>query len=237
MRGDEGVLTGFMNDTIFEHFARTVADYDTVADKVVMKNSELQNAILGAIPFNHDRVLRVLDLGSGTGFGSGLILKKFPGATVTGVDFSLRMNEKAQVNLREFGSRFGVVEKNITTMDFGSGWDVVVSGVTIHNITNDEKRILFQKIFGALVYGGVFVNGDFIAGETSHLDAQYRLIYRKYMENRLKGEELQVWLRHAFQEDMPMKLSKHFSYLHEVGFSEVYLLWQFNNEAVYAARK
>jgi len=51
-----------MDNNIFVHFNKTIDDYDVVADKVVMKNSELHETILKAIPFLKDKQFKVLDL-------------------------------------------------------------------------------------------------------------------------------------------------------------------------------
>jgi len=112
-----------------------------------------------------------------------------------------------------------------------------MSAVTIHNISHKQKKLLFKKIYDSLSENGVFINGDFIEAEIAELNIQYQAIYRKFLESNLTGEELQVWLKHAFVDDKPMKLSEQFELLKDCGFKEISLLWQFNNEAVYIARK
>ena len=49
--------------------------------------------------------------------------------------------------------------------------------------------------------------------------------------------KLKVWLRHAFEEDRPLALSQQFKLLKNLGFRELKLLWQFNNEVTYLAEK
>jgi len=51
-----------MNKNIFTHFSKTINDYDTVANKVVMKNDEFHNFLSSAIPFDVNKNLKILDL-------------------------------------------------------------------------------------------------------------------------------------------------------------------------------
>lgn len=226
-----------MNDTIYSHFSKTVDDYDTVSDKVVMKNDELHEQLIQAIPFPAEKPLRILDLGCGTGHGMLLVLNRFPRAHVTGVDFSPLMIEKSRKNLQAFANRVTLVEHNFNTLAFPETYDVVISAIAIHNSTHEQKDALFKKIFLSLKEDGVFINGDFIEGESFEINQQYRHVYRKYLEENLDGNELRVWLKHAFEEDMPLALSRQFGFLKTHGFRHITLLWQFNNEAVYTAKK
>jgi len=224
-------------NNIYAHFSKNVNDYDTVSEKVVMKNTELHNALVGAISLDSNAKLDFLDLGCGTGHGMSLILDRFKNSKITGVDFSKKMIEKSKNKLSEFKGRFNLIEQDFNFMELGKNRDAIVSAIAIHNSTDAQKKELFKKIFNSLKTEGIFVNGDFTQAETPELDKQYHSIYRKYIENNLEGHELEVWLKHAFEEDMPMKLSEQFRILKEIGFKEIKLLWQFNNEAVYCAKK
>ena len=60
-----------MKKAIFDHFSKTVDDYDTVCCRVVMKNEELHKTLVDAIPFDTEKEIRIMDLGCGTGHGGG----------------------------------------------------------------------------------------------------------------------------------------------------------------------
>jgi tRNA (cmo5U34)-methyltransferase len=219
------------------HFSKTVDDYDTVANKVVFKNDELHGELIGAIDFDKNKRLDILDLGCGTGHGMLLIAKQFPNARITGVDFSTRMIEKAKEYLSPFRERIKLLEADFNDRDFDQRFDAVVSAIAIHNSTHYQKERLFKKIFESLNDGGSFINADFYEHDSEKLNNDIKNIYRKYLHQNLSGDELNAWLRHAFEEDMPMKLSSQFSLLQKIGFSEYELIWIFNNEAIYVARK
>lgn len=226
-----------MNDVVRAHFSKNIEDYDYGADKVVFKNDELHECLVNTIPFDTNAGINVLDIGCGTGHGMLLALEKFPNANVTGVDFSHKMILRADDKLKEFSGRYRLIEKNFTELEFDDKCNAVISAIAIHNVTHEQKDELFGKIYNSLESHGVFINGDLIAGESSSVDQQYKREYRKYLEENLDGKELQVWLKHAFEDDTPMKLSQQFELLKRYGFQEPQLVWQFNNEAVYVARK
>lgn len=222
---------------IYHHFAQTVDDYDTVAGKVVFENEALHNQLINGLPFDALDEISALDLGAGTGHGATLFLDVYVNSRIICVDFSRRMARKCQENLKGYGDRFKLVEGDFTQMDLGQNYDAIISAVAIHNISHAEKEQLFERIYRALKVGGVFANADFVQGETAEQEKYYREVYRKYLESNLCGEELQVWLRHAFEEDMPMKYSEQCYHLSKIGFTKVRALWQCNNELVYTAIK
>lgn len=224
-------------DDILTHFSKSVDDYDSVADAVVMRNDELHLCLMDSIPFDTSGGLRILDLGCGTGYGMRLALERFHNARVVGIDFSRRMIEKSGANLSAFKGRFELREADFNFADFGMEYDAVISAAAIHNSTHEQKRALFGKVFRSLACGGVFINGDFVAGETPEADEQYRDVYRNYLEKHLSGSELKAWMHHAFGQDKPMPLSEQFAALKEAGFRDAKAVWQFGNEAVYVARK
>ena len=225
-----------MVDEIYTHFNKSIDDYDTVADLVVFKNDELHQALVKLISYSKDKPIRVLDLGCGTGQGMKLILGLFPNSFITGVDFSSKMIIKAKETLAGY-KNFELFEADFRTFNFPNGLDLVISAIAIHNITHDEKEKLFKNIYSSLKQGGAFLNGDFIEGETPLIQKQYEQSYRDYLEKNLTGHELEIWKKHAFVDDKPMKFSDQFTLLTKVGFKEVAMTWQFNNEAIYCAKK
>ena len=69
------------------------------------------------------------------------------------------------------------------------------------------------------------------------MNEQYKKVYLNYLEDNLLGNELQVWLNHVIIDYKPMKLSEQIRLLKEAGFKEIQVVWRFNNEAVYVAKK
>lgn len=228
-----------MTKEILTHFSKTVWDYDSVASSVVFRNDELHQFLLDSITFEAEKNIKVLDIWSGTWHGMELILQKCKNCEIHGLDFSEKMTEKAEKKLEKYKNRIKFFKGDISHKDFkiNRKYDLIISVFTIHNITHQEKQELFKKIYDSLNDWWIFINADFFQHEVKKLDEKMQDIYRKYLEENLKWEELQVWLNHAFKEDMPMKLSTQFEILENIWFKEVTLNWMFNNEAIYIANK
>jgi len=225
-----------MNE-IKKHFSKTVGDYDTVANRVVFKNDELHNELVKAIPFDKNKMLNILDLGCWTGHWIDLVAQSFPKSHITGIDFSPSMIEKSKKNLLNFSDRIDLIEIDFNDYEFNKKFDVVISAVAVHNITHKQKEILFKKIFNSLNKNWVFINADFYESESKIINDNLKRLYKDFLKKNLYWDELEVWLRHAFKEDMPMKLSEQSDILKRTGFSDFKLIWLFNNEAVYIVNK
>ena len=219
------------------HFSKTVYDYDTVADNVVFRNSELHNELVKAISFDKNKELNILDLGCGTGHGMKLVANLFPKAKITGVDFSPVMIRKAKKNLSSFSDRIKLLEIDFNDYEFDQKFDAIISAIAIHNITHKQKKNLYKKIFDSLNSGGSFINADFYEHEPKTINNKIKKIYENFLRRNLSGYELKIWLRHIFKEDMPMSLTKQLAILKKIGFDKFELLWVFNNEAIYIANK
>jgi arsenite methyltransferase len=111
-----------------------------------------------ANPWSFGRVdpgAHVLDLGSGAGLDSLIAaLMVSPGGSVTGIDMTPEMNEKARRGAAELGLRnVTFVEGEIETLPFDDGrFDVVISNGVIDLIP--DKEAVFSSIYRVLRPGG-----------------------------------------------------------------------------------
>lgn len=222
---------------IQKHFNSKYTDYDVCCNKVVPRNEELQKMLVLAIPFKKDDKLRMLDIGIGTGLTTGNVLNSFPNANIDGIDFSSEMLESTAKRLERFNNSVKLINVDFTKCDFDDKYDVIFSAVSIHNIPDAEKKKLFCKIFKHLVDGGIFINADFIKFASSHLTANASGFYESYLRQNLAGKELEHWLRHAKEEDLPATLDEQFAWLKEAGFSQAECMWAYQNVAVVCAIK
>ncbi|MFH0817157.1 MAG: class I SAM-dependent methyltransferase [Candidatus Micrarchaeota archaeon] len=224
------------HEPIESHF-NSIGDYSTVSDKVVPFNKEMHTSVISEVSKNKRKELRVLDLGCGEGNAIKSILEKFPLAQATGIDLSEKMLEQAEERLKKFGKRANVKRGDFTVDGFGAGLDFILSEIAIHNCSHGEKKKLFKKIFLSLSENGVFINSDFLAGESETDESENKKNYSEFLRKNLSGGELIVWERHAFKEDTPAKLSDQFKWLKEAGFSKIKVIWKKANLAIYVAYK
>src|SRR5436190_3824724 len=115
----------------------------------VPRYDELQAAAIDAIPF---APARVLELGVGTGETTRALLERYPDAQVTGLDGSADMVFRA----RELGIEVRLARMEDPLPD--GPWDLVISVLSVHHLTDDGKRDLFRRVretSRALVFGDV----------------------------------------------------------------------------------
>ncbi|MGH2982506.1 MAG: class I SAM-dependent methyltransferase [Solirubrobacterales bacterium] len=115
----------------------------------VPRYDELQDATVAAIPFRPDRVL---ELGIGTGETTRRILGAYPKAQITGLDSSPEMVFRA----RELVEDVQLARMEDPLPD--GPWDLVISVLSVHHLTDDRKQLLFRRVrehSRALVIGDV----------------------------------------------------------------------------------
>ncbi len=101
---------------------------------------------------------RILDLGCGTG-NSILCLPK--DASITGVDVSKKMMERAKVKTEDFKDVQFVQSDILNCFDQLDGkFDLIISTYVIHHLEADEKALLFERCKNQLTEKGKIFFGD-----------------------------------------------------------------------------
>lgn len=126
---------------------------DSVRGQVPLYDA-LQDAAVAAIPFEPTAVL---ELGIGTGETASRLLGRFPSAEVTGLDSDPDMLFKA----REVAHEVSLARIEDPLPD--GPWDLVLSVLSIHRLTDEQKQTLFRRVreqSKALVIGDFVSLGD-----------------------------------------------------------------------------
>ncbi|NJO44970.1 MAG: class I SAM-dependent methyltransferase [Oscillatoriales cyanobacterium RM2_1_1] len=111
----------------------------------------------------------ILDLGCGDGILGLTILKQYPTARVTFLDFSETMIAAAQQNIQPDFPDAEFLIKDFGTPDWLQSvqpiapFDAIVSGFSIHHQTDQRKQELYGEIYQLLAPGGVFLNLEHVA--------------------------------------------------------------------------
>ncbi len=98
---------------------------------------ELQDQAVAAIPF---APRRVLELGIGTGETARRVLAAHPQARITGLDASPEMVFRA----RELVEDVQLARMEDPLPD--GPWDLVISVLSVHHLTDDQKHLLFRRV-------------------------------------------------------------------------------------------
>ena len=139
---------------------------------------------------------RVLDLACGTGSITDRLLKRFPGARSTGVDYDPVLLVIARGHF-EGDDRVELVTADLTdpawTDAVGGPFDAVLTATALHWLDAEPLRVLYGQIRGVLKDGGVFLNADHMTDESApRLNAAAQALLTARQE-RAKAEGAQDW--------------------------------------------
>ena len=149
-----------MANTVQHAFDLAAEDYDRTRRRLVPGFDDFYRAAIDLIQFPRESALEVLDLGAGTGLMAAFIAYSFPNARITMVDISNEMLERARARFELAGPRFRFEVSDYGVDRIQEKYDAIVSGLSIHHLSDEQKRSLFKRIHGALNDNGVFVNAE-----------------------------------------------------------------------------
>ncbi|MEG3861590.1 class I SAM-dependent methyltransferase [Microcoleus sp. herbarium12] len=218
-------------DAVREEFEQRAFDYDGLIPRLIPHYCQQHDLILQLIPSETKTNIKVLDLGAGTGILSALILQTYPQANVTAFDMAQNMLKVCQTNLSAFGERLTLQQGNFAEDDFGSGYDLVVSGLAIHHLDIEGKQKLFHKLFHSMNPGGILLIRDIVTGATPKLTEQYEKLWRQYM--KANGEDDAAWFQNYLKEDIPSSVEEQTKWLSEAGFADAACHWRYLNFAIF----
>ena len=179
----------------------------------------------------------ILDIGAGTGILSELMVQRYPGAIITLLDISENMLELAK---RRFQARANIhfIIADYSREDFGKEYDIICSALSIHHLTNVNKRGLYRRIFEALNRGGLFINADQVQGESEWMHQRNLEYWDEFiMHAGLPRKEAEAVLSRRDRYDRMEKLSVQLRWLREAGFSDMELVYKNRPFVVFLGRK
>lgn len=224
--------------TLARLFDKDAASYDRDRRRLIPCYDDFYSIAIEIIPFNQDRELRVLDLGAGTGLFSGFIADRYTRAQLTLVDISTSLLDIAK---QRFGNS-DTTRVTFHTMDYGTSplpgtYDLVVSALSIHHLTDAFKQSLFKKIHHCLEPGGLFINADQIRGENYLAEKLYNQMWRRKVLERGISQTALARAERRMQEDKTSPLSSQLRWLMKAGFTDITSWYQYYGFSVYSGTK
>jgi len=159
--------------TIDQAFNASVEYYDDWMKKALPNYGDIFGTATDLIPFDTAAQIDVLDLGAGTGLFSKHVLDKYPQANFVLYDVADKMLGVAQERFRQQHLQFKYIVGDYRTLQVAQEFDLVISSLSIHHLTDDEKIKLFRSVHKLLRKVGVFINIDQVLGETAYLRDLY----------------------------------------------------------------
>jgi SAM-dependent methyltransferase len=203
---------------------------------------------------------RVLDLCCGNGALSRRVLRRFPNAYVTAVDWDPVHLEIAR---RTLPDAVEIVEADVTQPGWGAGipeggLELTVSATALHWIVEAELLRLYGDLAALTVSGGLFLNADHFPPAATALAQLGDILTERWQEaNFSQGEEDHAGFHDAAAADLELGAAAalraqrfgehggddrptldadfHARALNDAGFAEVAEVWRHWNDAVLAA--
>ncbi len=170
---------------------------------------------------------RLLDIGCGAGNYALKLLQKFPGASVTLVDLSAPMLERAHARVQAATvGEVRTLQTDVRHAELPAGaYDVIVAGAVLHHLRDDrEWEAVFRKLHAALAPGGSLWIFDLIECDLAMVRPILWGRYGDYLES-LQGPEYRAGvLAYIEEEDSPRPLVYQLDLLRAVGFRGVEVL-------------
>ena len=213
--------------TIDQAFNASTPTYDDWMSRALLSYSDLFGTAVQIIPFEKDYPLRVLDLGAGTGSFANHIHQVFPNAEFVLMDVADQMLEAARERFRGSKNRFKIQVADYRNLEGVEEYDLVVSSLSIHHLTDPEKRSLFKAIYTILREKGAFINVDQIRGETSTLRSLYWNRWLKHVHSSGATEDqIKASIERRTTYDKDALLTDQIEWLKLAGFSSVDLVYK-----------
>jgi tRNA (cmo5U34)-methyltransferase len=219
-------------------FNDSIRYYDSWMKKALPNYDDLFGSAVDIIPFAAEKPIRVLDLGAGTGSFSHHILNKFPQGKYVLYDLGDKMLEAARDRFAQFPGQFEYIIEDYRDLKSLENYDLIVSSLSIHHLTDEEKQDLFVKIYKMLNLSGVFINIDQIRGETEAIRDLYWIHWLEQVRKSGASEtQIQESIQRRTMFDKDALLSDQLLWMKNAGFTDVDCVYKNFFVGVFYGRK
>ncbi len=154
-------------------FGADAAIYDRSRRQLIPCFDDFYGSALKAAPHDRDAAIRVLDLGAGTGLLSAFFADAYPNGTFVLTDAAPEMLERARERFAREITRFEFVASAHEAGIPSGMFDLVISALSIHHLSDADKRALFVRVHGSLREGGAFINAEQVLAPTPARHGRY----------------------------------------------------------------
>lgn len=179
---------------------------------------------------------KVLDIGAGTGLFSSIVLEKYPNARITLIDLSDKMLKVAKKRFSDH-SDFKYIVADYTKYEFDDKFDIIISALSIHHLSADDKETLYKKAYNMLSDGGVFINADQVLSPSPEIEKLHSELWKHEVEKSGLSRDAikQVYERISY--DNPSTLAEQLKWLNKAGFKDADSIYKYYHFCVMYAKK
>ncbi|MDR3292119.1 MAG: class I SAM-dependent methyltransferase [Methanobrevibacter sp.] len=213
-----------------EEFDKVSKKYDSQRRELIPCFDDFYKSGINFLEFKYDDP-EVLDLGAGTGLFSSFVLNKFPKSSLTLIDLSCEMLQVAKERFKNYSNVEYIVDDYLKH-EFNEKFDIVVSSLSIHHLSDCKKSKLYKKVHGLINKGGTFLNADQSLSQSADIEIRFNKYWKECIENSsLESNEIEsTYKRMSY--DNPATLKDQFKWFKDAGFSNFDLLYKYYNFTV-----
>ncbi len=147
-----------------------------------------------------------------------------PAAQGVAIDFSPTMITAAQERFAG-DATISVIDHNLDTpLPELGGFEVIVSGLAIHHLTDERKFALYSEIFNMLEPGGLFCNLEHVSSPTERLHEKFYLALGTTLADEDPANQC-------------ISVETQLNWLRQIGFEDVDCFWKWRELALLAGVK
>ncbi|RAP52319.1 MAG: hypothetical protein BZ138_03330 [Methanosphaera sp. rholeuAM270] len=221
------------NSKILEAFNKASNDYDKYRKQAIPNMDIYYNTVVKLTRKYENPT--ILDLGAGTGILTELLNKKHPQSKITLVDLSAEMLKIAKEKFRD--KDFDFLEADYMKHEFKNSYDIIVSSLSIHHLTDEDKQKLYKKIYDTLKPGGVFINADQVRGATPYTEEIYKKQDETHLQKQTMPEEEKQALTERRKLDKQATLKDTLNWYEDIGYKNVDIYYKYYRYFVIAGEK
>lgn len=223
-----------MND-VREQFGNVSKKYDSQRKYLIPCFDDFYKTSLPLIK-SVANAKNVLDIGAGTGLFSQFVYKQNPHLYFTLADISDPMLSVARSRFSGLDN-FNYIELDLSTDKIPGKYDIIISGLAIHHLTDADKQKLYNNIYGALNEGGLFINADQVTGRTMLFDSLYKYEWRETVSHSGLEHDALIQAFERTKLDKLAPLEVQLKMLEKAGFNEVDCFYKNLSFAVFGGFK
>lgn len=218
-----------------EHYLNRINQYDENLFRILPNASLFFDTCLSFIPKSGHS--SILELGSGTGYFTSLLLKNNPDCRIVCMDKSPEMIALARQKPDLLDTTF--IEGDITTGLPEGMNDFIISTLTLHHISEKSRTLLIHEIYQKLNTGGLFICGDVFRPEEDWIESIYRSRWENHMRKTGMPEEQIRETVSGREKAWPLLDTKHGLYrkMKAAGFTRILAPLQYDMFGVFISWK
>jgi tRNA (cmo5U34)-methyltransferase len=224
------------NELIVSRFNNAAETYDTKRKLFIPCFDDHYGIVNVFLKKLNKNINSILDIGAGTGLLTNYVKDVFPDAYYKLIDISEKMVEIAKKRFENFVNIEYEINDYVSNYPTGD-YDLVISALSIHHINEDNKKILYSKIYQQLTDGGCFITLDQFNAESVQINKIFTESWYDFINSCETGkEDMDAWLQRR-ELDRENTINETILMLKQNGFKNVECIYQFMKFGVIVAIK